>query len=520
MTSLQQWSWVFFVVYLVVMLTAGAIGQRRVRSADDFAVARSAYGPWTLAVAFAATMASGATFLGLPALAYAIGLSALWIGLIYPIAIFGGLWLCRRVLTRAGHGFGSRSIPEFLGDRFQSEALRVLTALASLALLTLLAGQLVAGLTMFEVMLGLPAPWALVITTAILLAYVTLGGAHADILTDAVQGALMLAIALGVAAMFGAGVGAGGWDRLVERLLATDPALLAPVNPASPVTGSTWDLVALVLAYLPFGFLPYLGNKLWALRSAAEQNRFLLIGFVCGLVLPLATLAGLLARAVFGDALFTSDLNPNGAIIALFVEVLPAWLAALLGTAILAAVMSTADGLVISSSQVFANDLYRRTIAPRLHGHLDAVELERRVLQVSRAGTIVTLLLAMAIAWVTLDRNIILLTWLGLGSVVAGLAAPLMVGSLWRRMTAPGAICGFLVGSAGFIVLHYGLLPAGSFDGTALEAVGHWLSRQAPNPYACAAIAELTGIAVSVIVSLCTRPLPEAHLRVVFDGAG
>jgi Na+/proline symporter len=299
-----------------------------------------------------------------------------------------------------------------------------------------------------------------------------------------------------------------------------DPALLAPVNPSSPVTASTWDLVALVLAYLPFGFLPYLGNKLWALRSAQDQNRFLLIGFVCGLVLPLATLAGLLARAVLGDSLFAGEMNPNGAIIALFVEVLPAWLAALLGAAILAAVMSTADGLVISSSQVFANDLYRRTIAPRLHADLDPVELERRVLQVSRAGTIVTLLVAMAIAWVTLDRNIILLTWLGLGSVVAGLAAPLMVGSVWRGMTACGAIAGFIVGFAGFIVLHYGLVPGEGLEGTMLAPVARWLSVQAPNPYACAAIAELAAIAVSVIVSLCTPRLPEAHLRAVFDGPG
>ncbi|HSN72349.1 MAG TPA: hypothetical protein VLT59_12620 [Steroidobacteraceae bacterium] len=521
MTSLAAWSWAFFALYLGVMLAAGAIGQRRVTSGDDFAVARQAYGPWVLAIAFAATMASGATFMGLPALAYGVGVSALWIGLLYPLAIFGGLWLCRRVLTRAGHDLGSRSIPEFLGDRYRSPTLRVIVAIASLALLTLLAGQLVAGLAMFQIMLGLPAPWALGITTAILLVYVTLGGAHADILTDAVQGALMLAIAIGVGLMFLNGFGvAGGYDGMIDRLESIDPGLLAPINPASPVTGSSWDLAARIIAYLPFGFLPYLGNKLWALRDARDQDRFLVIGFVCGLILPVATLAGLLARAVLGDELFTSELNPNGAIIALFVELLPSWLAALLGAAILAAVMSTADGLVISSSQVFANDLYRRTLAPWVHPQLDRAELERRVLAVSRVGTVVTLLIAMAIAWVTLDRNIILLTWLGLGSVIAGLAAPLMVGGLWRGMTAGGAIAGFVTGALGFIVLHYGLVPAEALSETFLAAPAAWLAAQAPNPYACAAIAEITAVALSVLVSFVTPRLPASHVAAIFGDAG
>ena len=44
----------------------GLLGSRKVKSADDFATARSGYGPVFLAFAFAATTASGATFLGGP----------------------------------------------------------------------------------------------------------------------------------------------------------------------------------------------------------------------------------------------------------------------------------------------------------------------------------------------------------------------------------------------------------------------------------------------------------------------
>ena len=107
---------------------------------------------------------------------------------------------------------------EYLGERYQSEALRLSTAIFSLILLFYLAGQLVAGLVIFEMMLGLPQSWALTITTAVLLGYVTLGGAHADILTDGLQGFLMVALAVAILIMFLLGVGNGGLGTLLENL--------------------------------------------------------------------------------------------------------------------------------------------------------------------------------------------------------------------------------------------------------------------------------------------------------------
>ena len=68
--DLATWAWIFMVVDISGMLAIGVIGQRRVKHADDFATARGSYGPIFLAFAFAATTASGATFLGGPGLGY------------------------------------------------------------------------------------------------------------------------------------------------------------------------------------------------------------------------------------------------------------------------------------------------------------------------------------------------------------------------------------------------------------------------------------------------------------------
>ena len=107
-----------------------------------------------------------------------------------PQASIWGVLVCLKVVSNTGNEFGIRSIPEYLGSRYQSEWMRVLVSLFSLLLLFYLAGQLVAGVVMFEVMLGLPPDVALGITAMVLIVYVVLGGAHAGILTDVAQGCM------------------------------------------------------------------------------------------------------------------------------------------------------------------------------------------------------------------------------------------------------------------------------------------------------------------------------------------
>ena len=229
-------------------------------------------------------------FLGLPGLTYNYGLSTLWIAFLYPLGIYTGILICQRTIGRYGNLAGARSIPEYLGERYQSEALRLSAAIFSLILLFYLAGQLVAGLVIFEMMLGLPQSWALTITTAVLLGYVTLGGAHADILTDGLQGFLMVILAIAILIMFLLGVGNGGLGALLENLSAQDLQLVQPLNSGAAITASVWAFISLTIAHIPLGLLPHIGNKLWALKDERARTRFLVMAFVFGLILPAITL--------------------------------------------------------------------------------------------------------------------------------------------------------------------------------------------------------------------------------------
>lgn len=513
----MTWSWIFLVFYVGLMVCIGVFAQRKIKHADDFATARGAYGPFFLALAFAASTASGATFLGSPALGYEWGMASQWSNVLYPVGVYFGVLISMRLIATAGNRFGNRSIPEYLGDRYQSEGIRILVSLLSLVLFFYLAGQLVSGVVMFQLMLGIDTGWALIITTAVLLFYVVLGGAHADILTDGLQGAMMLILAVVVIIMTFLAVGIeGGFSGMIDNLGQQDNNLLTPLNPQTPLYHSWWSIFVIAFAHMPLGLLPHLGNKLWALKSDGDRMQFVKLAAIFGITLGMMGLGGLLARAHFGDSLYLDGANPNQSLPLLFIELFPTWLAALIGVGVLSAIMSTADGLVVSSSQIVANDIYRRTIVPMTKPDLTEDELDQRVLTISRVSTVIILILCMSLAWGLRETNVALIVWIGVGGMMAAFAGPLVVGALWRGVTRQGAYAGLISGMSVFIVLHAQLINPYWFEPGNLRAIAEWLYGEGPNPYSCAVMGEIVSITATVLVSRLTKPLPEGHLDTIF----
>ena len=516
--SLINWSWLFLVMYIGIMCCIGFYAQRKIKSADDFATARGSYGPFFLALAYAATTASGATFLGLPALAYQWGTSSLWYIFLYPVGVYIGVLISMRLVSTVGERFGNRSIPEYLGERYQSDGIRILVALMSLILLFYLIGQLVSGLVMFQLMLGLGKSSALIITTLILLFYVVMGGAHADILSDGIQGAMMLILAIIVVFITLNGVGLeGGLSGLIKELKDQDPLLTGIFNSESSLFSSWWSVIVIVFAHIPLGLLPHLGNKIWALKSPNDRTTFIWMAASFGLTLSLMGIGGFLARAHFGEDLLTGSGNPNQALPLLFIEIFPSWLAALIGIGILSAVMSTADGLVISSSQIIANDLYRKTYIARSKIKLSDAEIDNNVLNISRVSTIVILISCAFFAQALINKNVALIVWIGIGGMMAAFSGPLIIGALWRGVTRSGAYAGLISGMGTFVILHAQLLdPLWFENGSVTQNITGWLLKQGPNPFACTFLGEIISVFITILVSKFSIKLPKEHLDQLF----
>jgi len=271
-----------------------------------------------------------------------------------------------------------------------------------------------------------------------------------------------------------------------------------------------------LLSHIPLGLLPHLGNKLWALRDDRDRLLFVKLAFAIGITLGMLSLAGLLARGIFDDALLAEGANPNQALPLLFLELFPTWLAALVGVGILCAIMSTADGLLVSSSQIVANDLYRRTLVPRLRPRPTDQEIDRRVLVLSRWSTAVILAACAIMAWFLIETNIGLIIWMGTGGMMAAFAGPLVMGALWRGVTRTGAYWGLVCGMGSFVLLHTGALEPAWFADTLLFDGVAWLKGESPNPFSCSAMGEIVSVVVTWGVSKLTQPLDRAHLDQLF----
>lgn len=506
--AVVRWGWIFLIGYVALMLGFGYWGYKRVESGegggtssqDEYATARGGFGFLALALAYAATVASGATFMGIPALGYSVGFKAGYYAMLYPIGIFGGMLVVARVSKKVSDRFNSQSVPDFLGDRFQAPGLRVITALLSLFLLFYAMAQIAAAGQMFDVILGVEYGIGIWIGGGLLLLYLSLGGSHADILTDAVQGAMMVAITVLIFVMFLVGWGMDGGIGAVNAALDSGLQWDTHTDRDAPTFHSWWAILLLVIGHIGFTAQPHLGNKFFAIKSNRYIRRFMLVASVVGIFLPLMFLGGVLGAAQGIEVEAADQIIPM-----LFVQNFHPILAAFLGVAILSAIISTADGLIIALSQIFANDLYRKSYIPWQGGDPESEEVLQRTLLISRISTVVLVIAAVA-AVITPPEFLVILLWTGIGGIISSFGGPYMIGSLWRRTSVPAVYAATILGFIVFFFLHLGP-QAGVMEG---------IYPFNQNPFASTGIGFIVSVVVTFGVSLVTDPPADEHLEKVF----
>src|SRR5690606_3714807 len=122
------------------------------------------------------------------------GLSNLWL---FLAILFGGpigVLMVAKKVRQLNTEQKSLSLPDWLGDYYNSDILRVGTGLILLFNSFYIAAQFVAGARIFEYLLGMSYTSGLIFIAAVVVLYVFAGGALADIYTDVVQ-VVMMAVA-------------------------------------------------------------------------------------------------------------------------------------------------------------------------------------------------------------------------------------------------------------------------------------------------------------------------------------
>jgi SSS family transporter len=478
--------WVFFVIYMAGMLALGYVGTKRTTSEDSYCTARQSYPWWVLGFTLPAIFASGATFMGSAGMTYGMGWPVMWYLLGYPLGGYLGFVVFAKYAVQMNQ-IKARTIPELLGARFQSEYLRLLMSVVSILLLFYIAAQMVAGGHIFSLLMGIPYQTAVWLTAILVLLYITFGGAHADFLTDSAQGVMMLVVSIFCLILFFVAPGVEGGVAGVNRLLvAQDPNLgwNSLFYPGHVQYGSLFAVIMIFFAHIPFVLQPHFGIRFSGINKLKDLPKALILAAVVGTIFTIgAGLPGMLGRVML-EPLARADM----VLPALFNFYFHPALSALLTVVILAAIMSTVDGLLLAVGTIISNDFYRKTIAPRLNHSEERIEHNARWL--SRGGVVGVAFIACLMV-MNPPPFLTLFIWLGIGGIMACVSGPLMLGAVWNGTTKTGAIVG-----ATFSILLYGALTI-FYNWPGMTATGFVM---------------LINIPLTFVVSLVTPKYSTDHL--------
>ncbi|MBD9424467.1 sodium/proline symporter PutP [Pseudomonas sp. PDM15] len=433
-----------FVVYIAAMVFIGLFAYLRTKNLSDYILGGRSLGSFVTALSAGASDMSGWLLMGLPGAVYLSGLSEGWIA----IGLIAGAWLnwlfvAGRLRVQTEHNGNALTLPDYFTNRFEdnSKLLRIFSAVVILVFFTIYcASGVVAGARLFESTFGMSYETALWAGAAATIAYTFIGGFLAVSWTDTVQASLMIfALILAPVMVM---VATGGMDSTFAAIQLEDATNFDMLKGATFVG---------VISLLAWG-LGYFGQPhILARFMAADSVKSIPAARRISMTWMILCLGGAVAVGFFGIAYFAANPqlagpvteNPERVFIELSKILFNPWIAGVLLSAILAAVMSTLSCQLLVCSSALTEDFYKAF----LRKGASQVEL----VWVGRA---MVLLIALISIWLASNPEnrvlgLVAYAWAGFGAAFG----PVVILSLvWKGMTRNGALAGMIVGAVTVVV--------------------------------------------------------------------
>ena len=442
---------IMFIAYSGLMLYIGFYFFKKNKNTEDYFLGSRSLGPVVSALSAGASDMSGWLLMGLPGALYVSGFIESYIAIGLTIgATLNWAFVAKRLRIYTSVVANSITIPDYFETRFDDDRhiLRVVCAVVILVFFTFyVSSGLVSGAKLFESTFGLRYEYALTTGAVIIVAYTFLGGYKAVCWTDLIQGLLMMGALVVVPLVMLYHL--GGFGEAISIVSQIKPSTL------SMGTNASWVAVVSALAWgLGYFGQPHILVRFMSIRSTKEIP----LATIIGISWMAISLLGACFIGILGIAYvykFDLSLNdPEKIFIVMSQLLFNPWVAGILLSAILAAVMSTASSQLLVSSSTIAEDFYKRVFRK------DASS--KMVMNLGRAGVLLVALIAFVIST---DKNssvlsIVSYAWAGFG---ASFGSVMIFSLFWSKMTRSGAICGMITGAVVVVVYKNFLASALNF---------------------------------------------------------
>ena len=434
---------VIFTLYLLLIILIGVLSNRFISSQLDFLLAGRRLGPWVTAFSERASGESAWLLLGLPGAAIAVGYGEIWavIGIISGIIL--SWFLIAEKLRAETEKYEALTIPDYLHKKFNdtSGIIKIFSSVIIAVFFTFyVSAQFHGSGKILNTIFGIEPLYGISLGALVIILYTIMGGLLAVAWTDLVQGILMIGT-LVILPIVGL-IELSSFDvPLRDLIMSTDSAKSSLVSGFSGLAALSVIVGGLSWGLGYFG-QPHLLIRYMAIRSVKEVKKARIIAALWAIPgISGAFLIGVIGMGYFGEDFFIGK-DVENVMPMLAQELLPAWLAGLLISGAVAAMMSTADSQLLVSTSAISEDLGVNVL--KKPNKL----LNSRVITVFLG--IFAYLVAMYSEWSGKTIfSIVSFAWSGLGS---SFGPALLLALWWKGVTRKGIIAGLFTGSITTII--------------------------------------------------------------------
>ena len=419
------------VLYLGIMAFIGWYAGRKTNNIGDFFVLSGKAGVVVSGIAYFSTQFSMGTFLGTPGTIYGVGYAGMAISV--PGAVFcmilPALLIGRKLIT-LGHKYGFLTMADYLTDRYHSKNMSgVLGVMMLFFLVPMMGAQIIGAGVIVHVFTGLPEWVGVVGMGIIVILYCMTGGMKGAMMTDVIQGSLMIATA--VVTFIVSIVMGGGFSNINHTLQSMNEAYLTfpGANGYMPWTYYISNIV--LWSFFTMG-QPHLFTKFFAMKDHKTMFKAILLG-TAGMFFS----ATLIEWAGVNGIASIQNIEKADQIIPMILQRgMNPFLASIFIAGIVAAGMSTIDGILVTTTGAVTRDIYQKII------YKDATD--ENVMKLSKVVTVIIGIIV--ICFGVFQPGSIFEINLFAFSGMAIFVVPILFGIYWKKATAKGAIASVIVG--------------------------------------------------------------------------
>ena len=439
---------VILCLYFLVLLGIGFTASKRIHNISDYYVGGKKLSYWIAALSARSTGESGWLLLGVTGMGAVMGLSAFWIVLGEIIGVFISWQFMAKKFKSMTDEYDSITIPDFLHSHFKasSNLIRILAATAlSLFVVIYVSAQIdITGKT-FESFLGFNYYTGIAIGFGIVVVYIFSGGFLAVAWSDFFQGALMFLalIILPFAAYFTLPPN----TSLLSGLQNIDPAL---VNIWGSGGFNMINLVSIIgLVSIGIGFMgsPQVYVRFIAIKSTQEIDKGKWVAVLYTLLTDTAAvMIGMIGRYILTNTGQDPELvlGPAGenVLSLLLGQVMPTIIIGIYIAAVLSAVMSTVDSLLVVASSAVTRDFYQQILNP----NVDQKWLISFSKKVTLGLALFALGVALTVSILSPDRTVFWFVIFGWSGIAATFCPVIILSIFWKDYNESGAIASMVTG--------------------------------------------------------------------------